>query len=147
MSKYNYDRLSGQDTSFLLLETTNLHMHVASTQIFEVEIMANEAGGIDFASFKRFTASVLHRIPRYRQKLKWIPVEERPVWFDDSAFDIDHHIRHTSLPKPGSEDQLKSSRRESWRSSSIAIARSGKFGSSKDSTGIASPSSVRSITP
>ena len=107
MSKYNYDRLSGQDTSFLLWETPNLHMHVASTQIFEVGTMANEAGGIDFALFKRFTASVLHRIPRYRQKLKWIPVEERPVWFDDSEFDIDYHIRHTSLPKPGSEAQLK----------------------------------------
>jgi diacylglycerol O-acyltransferase len=107
MSQYHYDRLSGQDATFLLWETTNLHMHVASTQIFELGPMATKEGGVDFESFKRFTESILHRIPRYRQKLKWIPVESRPVWFDDADFDIEYHIRHTSLPKPGSDEQLK----------------------------------------
>jgi len=107
MAQYNYDRLSGQDTSFLLWETPNLHMHVASTQIFDLGPMATQEGGVDFESFKRFTESILYRIPRYRQKLKWIPVENRPVWFDDADFEIDYHIRHTSLPKPGSEAQLK----------------------------------------
>lgn len=107
MSNYNYDRLSAQDTSFLLWETPNLHMHVASTQIFEIGPMRTDAGGVDFESFKRFTESILHRIPRYRQKLKWIPIENRPIWYDDADFDIDYHIRHTSLPKPGSDAQLK----------------------------------------
>ncbi|MCP4038298.1 MAG: wax ester/triacylglycerol synthase family O-acyltransferase [bacterium] len=107
MAQYNYDRLSGQDTSFLLWETPNLHMHVACTQIFELGPMATETGGVDFESFKRFTESILHRIPRYRQKLKWIPFEGRPVWYDDPDFEIDYHIRHTSLPRPGSEAQLK----------------------------------------
>ena len=107
MAKYNYERLSGQDTSFLLWETPNLHMHVASTQIFELGPMASPDGGVDFEAFKRFTASILHRIPRYRQKLKWIPFEGRPVWIDDSDFELDYHIRHTALPKPGNEEQLK----------------------------------------
>jgi WS/DGAT/MGAT family acyltransferase len=107
MASYNYDRLSGQDTTFLLWETTNLHMHVACTQIFETGPMATESGGVDFDSFKRFTESILHQIPRYRQRLKWIPVENRPVWFDDADFDLDYHVRHTALPKPGSDAQLK----------------------------------------
>ncbi|MFT4572519.1 MAG: diacylglycerol O-acyltransferase, partial [Candidatus Binatia bacterium] len=107
MSKYNYDRLSGQDTSFLLWETPNLHMHVASTLILDIGPMATENGGVDFEAFKRFTESTLHRIPRYRQKLKWIPFENRPVWYDDADFEIDYHIRHTSLPKPGTDEQLK----------------------------------------
>ncbi len=107
MPHYSYDRLSGQDTSFLLWETPNLHMHVASTQIFSLGSMGTEEGGVDFESFKRFTESILHRIPRYRQKLKWIPVERRPVWFDDPDFALDYHIRHTSLPKPGTDAQLK----------------------------------------
>jgi len=107
MSRYNYDRLSGQDTTFLLWETPNLHMHVASTQIFELGPMATEAGGVDFEAFKDFTASILHEIPVYRQKLKWIPFEGRPVWYDDPDFELDYHVRHTSLPKPGSEEQLK----------------------------------------
>jgi diacylglycerol O-acyltransferase len=107
MANYNYDRLSGQDTTFLLWETPNLHMHVASTQIFELGPMATEGGGVDFDSFKRFTESILHQIPRYRQRLKWIPIENRPVWYDDADFDLDYHVRHTSLPRPGSTAQLK----------------------------------------
>ncbi len=107
MAHYNYDRLSGQDTTFLLWETPALHMHVASTQIFELGPLATEDGGVDFETFKRFTESILHRIPRYRQKLKWVPVDGRPVWIDDPHFRIDYHVRHTSLPKPGSDAQLK----------------------------------------
>jgi WS/DGAT/MGAT family acyltransferase len=107
VASYSYDRLSGQDTTFLLAETPNLHMHVASTQIFDLGPMASEQGGVDFALFRRFTESILHQIPRYRQKLKWIPFEGRPVWYDDPDFSIDYHLRHTSLPRPGSEAQLK----------------------------------------
>jgi diacylglycerol O-acyltransferase len=107
LARYNYDRLSGQDTTFLLWETPNLHMHVASTCVFELGPLRTEDGGVDFEGIKRFTESVLHQIPRYRQKLKWIPFEGRPVWYDDADFEIDYHVRHTSLPKPGSEEQLK----------------------------------------
>jgi WS/DGAT/MGAT family acyltransferase len=82
-------------------------MHVASTQIFEVGPLATPEGGVDFEEFKRFTESILHQIPRYREKLKWIPIEARPVWVDDPHFSIDYHVRHTSLPKPGSEEQLR----------------------------------------
>ena len=54
-----------------------------------------------------FTASVLHRIPRYRQKLAWIPGENHAVWVDDPHFNLDYHMRHTRLPRPGTERQLK----------------------------------------
>jgi WS/DGAT/MGAT family acyltransferase len=52
-------------------------------------------------------ASRLHRLPRYRQRLAWIPVEGHPVWVDDPHFQIDYHVRHTALPRPGDERQLK----------------------------------------
>lgn len=107
MARYSYERLSGQDTAFLLWETPNLHMHVASTLILELGPLATDDGGVDFEKYKRFIESMLHRIPRYRQKLKWVPVEAHPVWVDDSHFNIDYHVRHTSLPKPGTEAQLK----------------------------------------
>jgi len=107
MAKYNYDRLSGQDTTFLIWETPDLHMHVASTLILERGPLATDDGGVAFDKFKRFIDSVLHQIPRYRQKLKWVPIEAHPVWVDDPHFNIDYHVRHTSLPKPGSEAQLK----------------------------------------
>jgi len=107
VARYSYDRLSGQDTTFLLWETPNLHMHVASTLILELGPLASGDGGVAFDEFKRFIESVLHQIPRYRQKLKWVPIEAHPVWIDDPHFNIDYHVRHTSLPKPGSEAQLK----------------------------------------
>jgi len=105
--RYSYERLPVQDHAFLLFETPELHMHVASTQIFELGPLETSQGGVDYAQIKRFIGSVLHRIPRYRQKLRWIPIENAPVWVDDEHFDLDYHVRHTSLPRPGSDTQLK----------------------------------------
>lgn len=107
MARYNYDRLSSQDASFLIFEKKHLHMHVSATQVYEVGPLRTEGGGIDIDAYKTAIASVLHRVPRYRQKLKWIPLWNHPVWIDDRQFNIDYHIRHTSLPRPGSERQLK----------------------------------------
>ncbi len=107
MARYTYERLSAQDNSFLLLETANVHMHVAATTIFEAGSLDTADGGIDIDSIKRATEAVLHLIPRYCQKLKWIPFENHAVWIDDRHFNIDYHIRHTALPKPGTDEQLK----------------------------------------
>lgn len=107
MPRYAYERLSAQDNSFLLLEQPNVHMHVAATQIYEAGRLRTADGGIDFETMRRSIESVLHLIPRYRQVLQWIPLANHPVWVDDANFDIDYHVRHTSLPRPGSRHQLK----------------------------------------
>ncbi len=107
MARYAYDRLSALDNSFLVLEQPHAYMHVASTQVLEAGPLRKADGGIDVEAFKRLTAALLHKIPRYRQKLRYIPLENHPVWVDDDCFNIDYHIRHTSLPRPGSEEQLK----------------------------------------
>jgi diacylglycerol O-acyltransferase len=107
MSRYNYDRLSAQDASFLVFESSNVPMHIAATQIYNSGPLANDDGGVDFPTIRRAIEGVLHLIPRYRQKLKWIPFASLPVWVDDRNFSIDFHVRHTSLPRPGDEAQLK----------------------------------------
>jgi WS/DGAT/MGAT family acyltransferase len=107
MSHYTYDRLSYEDNGFLVMETPTKPMHVAGTQIFRAGPLATEDGGIDVDSIRRLTESVLHRIPRYRQKLCWIPGENHAVWVDDPHFNLDYHMRHTCLPRPGTELQLK----------------------------------------
>jgi WS/DGAT/MGAT family acyltransferase len=107
MPRYGYDRLSAQDNSFLIWETPYVHMHVASTLILETGPFRTAEGGIDVDRFKRATEAVLHRIPRYRQKLHWIPGFQHAAWVDDPRFNLDFHIRHTALPKPGSAAQLK----------------------------------------
>src|SRR5262245_30927113 len=107
MPRSSYERLSAQDFSFLVFENPSIHMHVAATQIFEAGPLKTADGGINIEAFKRMIESVLHRVPRYRQRLKWIPIENRPVWVDDNHFNLEYHIRHTSLPRPGGNEQLK----------------------------------------
>jgi diacylglycerol O-acyltransferase len=107
MPRYNYDRLSVQDNSFLLFETPRSHMHVSSTLVYEAGPLRTADGGIDIDRIRRATESYLHRIPRYRQKLHFIPLASHAVWVDDRHFSLDYHVRHTALPKPGNDDQLK----------------------------------------
>ncbi|MFL5870264.1 MAG: WS/DGAT/MGAT family O-acyltransferase [Solirubrobacterales bacterium] len=97
----SHDRLSGLDSSFLHLERGPAHMHVASTAIFDGPPPEYDelVGHID---------SRLHLVPRFRQKLAFVPLGQgRPKWIDDPQFNIRYHLRHTALPSPGSEDQLR----------------------------------------
>jgi hypothetical protein len=98
MAHYKYDRLSAQDNDFLQWEDSSLPMHGGATQIFRAGPLAREGGGIDFETIKRGIRSILHKIPRYRQKLAWIPGEEHAVWVDDPHFNLDYHMRHIGLP-------------------------------------------------
>ncbi len=107
MPSYRYDRLSAQDNTFLVGETPTAHMHISGLSIFDVGDLTTVAGGVDFEKLRAAVEGVLHDIPRYRQKLQWVPIMGNPVWVDDADFNLDYHVRHTSLPRPGDLDQLK----------------------------------------
>ncbi|MBW2424044.1 MAG: wax ester/triacylglycerol synthase family O-acyltransferase [Deltaproteobacteria bacterium] len=107
MSRYTYERLSAQDHSFLLAETESTPMHVGAVGILEAETLRNADGGVDIDRFRGALESILHWIPRYRQKLAWSPFEEWPAWIDDPHFDLGCHVRHIALPAPGSLEQLR----------------------------------------
>ena len=95
------DRLSAIDASFLHQEKQSSHMHVGALAVFEGPPPARE----DFCAHLE---ARLGRVPRYRQKLAFPPLEAgRPFWVDDPTFNLDYHVRHTALPKPGSDDQLR----------------------------------------
>lgn len=107
MSHYKYDRLTAQDSSFLIYEEPNVNMHVASVSIYKAGPLKTAQGGIDFERIKTAIGNILHRIPRYRQKIMWIQQGKTAAWVDDHQFNLDYHVRHTSLPKPGNREQLK----------------------------------------
>jgi len=95
------ERLSGLDTSFLHMERAGAHMHVASTIIFEGPAPSHR-------EFRDHIASRLHLVPRFRQKLRFVPFDQgRPVWVDDPHLNLDYHVRQSALPAPGSEEQLR----------------------------------------
>src|SRR5947208_6950522 len=95
------DRLTGLDTSFLHLEDEAAHMHVAA-------VMTLEGPPPDYDDFLDAIESRLPLVPRYRQKLAFVPFGQgRPRWVDDPHFNLTYHVRMTALPAPGSEEQLK----------------------------------------
>src|SRR3954468_12089388 len=101
MAQAHGDRLSAVDASFLAQERANSHMHIGAVLLLEGPAPAYD----DFLTHIR---SRLHLVPRYRHKLAFPPVETgRPVWIDDSSFNLEYHVRHTALPAPGSEEQLR----------------------------------------
>jgi diacylglycerol O-acyltransferase / wax synthase len=107
VARYAYERLSTQDATFLWAERENAPMHVGAVAILDSGPLRNSDGGVDFASYRSAIESVLHWLPRYRQKLAWTPLEGWPVWVDDRHFDIGYHLRHLSLARPGTRAQLR----------------------------------------
>ena len=103
----HYERLSALDASFLEIEDTASHMHVAAALLFDAEPLRAAHGGLDMARLRDYIESRLHLIPRYRQRLAYIPIEKHPVSVDDDRFNLFYHVRHSALPRPGEERQLK----------------------------------------
>ncbi|HZR81168.1 MAG TPA: wax ester/triacylglycerol synthase family O-acyltransferase [Candidatus Binatia bacterium] len=107
MSYTHHERLSAVDSGFLALETTNSHMHIGAVAEFEAAPLAGPDGRLDFARIEHAIEVGIHRVPRYRQRLEWVPLLGHPVWVDDPSFNLHYHVRHTCLPPPGDERQLK----------------------------------------
>ena len=95
------DRMNPLDASFLAIEDGKNPMHIGSVAIFE-------GPAPTYGDVVRMVASRLPLVPRYRQKVRMVPFQlGRPVWVDDPNFQILYHIRHTAVPRPGNEDQLR----------------------------------------
>jgi diacylglycerol O-acyltransferase len=91
------ERLSALDAEFLDLEDEQVHMHIAGACVFDDP--PPRLGDV-----RTVVASKLHLIPRYRQRVRGVPLElGRPLWADDPHFDLDYHLRHTALPAPGDD--------------------------------------------
>ncbi len=95
------DRLTAVDASFLSNEKSNAHMHVGAILVFE-------GPPPKYTDLVEHVRGRLALVPRFRQKLVVPPLEAgRPLWADDVNFNLAYHIRHTALPDPGGEAQLK----------------------------------------
>ncbi|MBK5288191.1 MAG: wax ester/triacylglycerol synthase family O-acyltransferase, partial [Acidimicrobiia bacterium] len=102
-----YHRLSSLDASFLHLESIETPMHVGTLATFEGASFFDDSGRFRLADVRALVASRLHRIPRFRQRLMSVPMEQgRPIWVDDDRFDISFHVRLTAVARPGSWTQL-----------------------------------------
>lgn len=94
------ERLSALDAEFLHLEDGVTHMHIAGMSVFEGTAPSEQ-------DVQALLASKLHRIPRYRQRIRTVPFElGRPVWVDDPHFNLAYHVRATALPTPAGDEEV-----------------------------------------
>jgi diacylglycerol O-acyltransferase len=95
-------RLSALDASFLYLEQATTPMHVGGVAIFR-----RPKNGLDYDRLVELVEQRISLVPRYRQKVRHVPGNlARPVWIDDTEFDVAYHVRRSALPRPGSDAQL-----------------------------------------
>lgn len=95
------DRLTPLDDTFVVLERDELPMHIGSLLQFD-------GPAPDYDEVLDSMARRLDSLPRYRQRLRQVPLQlGRPAWEDDPHFHLPFHVRHTALPRPGSMEQLQ----------------------------------------
>ncbi len=95
------DRMSALDASFFFAESENTPMHVGSVAVFEGPTPS-------YGDVVRLLLTKLPLVPRYRQRVRSVPLQlGRPLWADDPHFQILYHVRHTAVPSPGSDEQLR----------------------------------------
>jgi diacylglycerol O-acyltransferase / wax synthase len=96
-------QLSGLDASFLALETPGAPMHVGNVILLEPP--PGEA--FDFEAYKGFIESRLDRVRTTRERVVNVPLNlGHPYWIEDPDFNLDFHVHHMALPKPGGPKEL-----------------------------------------
>lgn len=98
-------QLQGMDASFVAFEQSNSPMHIGSILIYDP---ATAPGGfVRFKDILAFFESRMQLSKTMRQRLVKVPLGiDYPYWIEDPDFDLEYHVRHVALPKPGDWRQL-----------------------------------------
>jgi WS/DGAT/MGAT family acyltransferase len=76
------------------------------TLVFEAGPLGTPDGGVRFDRIREVVETCLGDLPRLHSKLRRVPTDGHPVWVDDAEFNLDYHLRQSSLPRPGNAEQL-----------------------------------------
>lgn len=97
--------LSGVDSAFLHLESPEMPMHIGSLNVLD---LPEGYTGDFYEDTKAHIGQRMHLAELFTRKLVLMPLDlSNPVWVEDEDIDLDYHIRHITLPKPGSNRQLQ----------------------------------------
>ena len=98
-------QLTGPDAMFLHMELKGFPMHIGGVSIYDQS--TSPGGLVRFKDVLAMFESRLDRSPIFRRKLAEVPFNlDQPYWVDDPDFDLEFHVRHIALPKPGDWRQL-----------------------------------------
>lgn len=98
-------RFTGQDASFLYMETPNVHMHTLKVAIIDlpVQMPFNDIFDLVRVSME----SKLHLVPRLRLRPIEVPGGiHHPVWINDPNFNIGRHLFRTRIAEPGGPREM-----------------------------------------
>jgi WS/DGAT/MGAT family acyltransferase len=98
-------QMQGLDSVFVAMERPTAPVHIGSILIYDPSTA--EGGFVRFKDILAFIESRLSLAETMRQKMVKVPFGiDYPYWVQDSNFDIEYHVRHVALPKPGDWRQL-----------------------------------------
>jgi len=93
-------QLSEHDAGFIYSDSEHANSNVTLLHIYDQSTVPG--GVVRFRSIVSHVESRLDRLPLFRQKIRRVPFDlDYPYWIEDENFDIEFHVRHLALPKPG----------------------------------------------
>ena len=97
-------RLTGLDGAFLALESPTTHLHILGAMVFDPD---GVPGGLGFRRIRSLVAERVPLVPPFRMRMVDVPFGlQHPTLVEDPDFDLDYHVRRTSLPAPGTAAEL-----------------------------------------
>lgn len=107
-SRVGAEPVGPEDATLLCATTPVAQLQIGALCRFDGGPLRDGAGRLRVEDLHAHVASRLHLLPRFRQQLRRVPLDlARPVWVDDTRFDLDRHLRDATLPGPGGPDELR----------------------------------------
>ncbi|MEZ5502055.1 MAG: wax ester/triacylglycerol synthase family O-acyltransferase [Halioglobus sp.] len=105
------EQLTEMDSNFLQQESVRTPMHISPVIVYD---QSGRAGGkVRYKEILTVFERNLHKSAIFRRKLAGGAMGlDTPYWVEDPDFDLEFHVRHLALPKPGD-----------WRQFCILLAR------------------------
>lgn len=104
-------QVDSEDANFLFLESTESPTHISLLYLYDQSAMGERR--VRFTEIRQHLGQRINSAPVFRQKVRFVPGNiDFPYWEDDACFDLDFHVRHIALPKPGD-----------WRQFCIQVSR------------------------
>jgi WS/DGAT/MGAT family acyltransferase len=98
-------QLSGQDAMFIHAEMDAFPQHITGVTMYDQSTAPG--GKVRFKDILAVLENRVHLSPIFRRKLSLVPMGlGQPYWMEDPDFNLEHHVRHIALPKPGDWRQL-----------------------------------------
>ncbi len=100
-------RLTSLDSAFLRIEEPALPMHIGGVIVLDGDPLRDAGGALRIDDLRDHVEARLARAPRFLRRLREVPLGQgRPLWVEDPAFDIAHHVKVTTIASPGTREQL-----------------------------------------